>query len=244
MPDLDHILVVEDDAETRELLTAYLLKNGCRASSAADGVAMWARLAEEKNAVDVIILDLMLPGEDGLSLCRKLTTQEETAGIPVIMLTARGEEMDRIIGLEMGADDYLPKPFSPRELLARIKSVLRRARAEPRTAGDGAFRELRFEGWVFHLQAQRLTSPDGVEVPLTKGEFALLHLFLNNPGRILDRDEIMAASRDREATVFDRAVDVQVARLRKRLRDDPKKPVLLKTVWGKGYLFDSEVEAR
>lgn len=241
MSDLDHILVVEDDAETRELLTAYLAKNGCRASSAADGAAMWALLAEEKNAVDVIILDLMLPGEDGLSLCRRLTTQESTAGIPVIMLTARGEEMDRIIGLEMGADDYLPKPFSPRELLARIKSVLRRARAAPRSVG-GEVRELRFDGWVFHLQAQKLTSPDGVEVPLTKGEFALLHLFLNNRGRILDRDEIMAASRDREATAFDRAVDVQVARLRKRLRDDPKKPQLLKTVWGKGYLFDRDVE--
>ena len=199
----------------------------------------------EKWEADVIVMDLMLPGEDGLSLCKRLTIDPKSAAIPVIMLTARSGEMDRIIGLEMGADDYLPKPFSSRELLARIKSVLRRARAMPK--GSRNSRETvvyRFAGWTLHLKSQQLTSPDEVIVELTKGEFGLLLAFLQHPQEILNRDRIMEIYRMREATIFDRSIDVMVGRLRKRLREDSKHPNILKTVWGKGYMLTAEVEAQ
>ncbi len=236
----DRVLVVEDDEKTRELVRDYLRENGCRVEAVADGAQMWSLL--ENWEPDVILLDLMLPGEDGLSLCKRLTTAEKTADIPVIMLTARSGEMDRIIGLEMGADDYLPKPFSSRELLARIKSVLRRARAMPREARKvKEIGEYHFAGWVLHLKSQQLTSPDRVIIELTRGEFVLLQAFLQHPNEILDRDRIMEIYRMREATIFDRSIDVMIGRLRKRLREDPKRPRILKTAWGKGYLLAAEV---
>jgi two-component system, OmpR family, response regulator len=158
------------------------------------------------------------------------------------MLTARGEETDHIVGLEMGADGYLPKPFNPRELLARINSVLRRARSMPKGEREQEILEIRFSGWTFHIMAQQLTSPDGVIVELTKGESVLLQAFLQHPNKILDRDRIMAFYSQKETTIFDRSVDVQIGWLRKRLKDDPKCPQIIKTVWGKGYIFSGQVE--
>ena len=242
MTHADQVLVVEDDKRTRELVQEYLEENGCQVRPAGDGEEMWAIL--KRWDADVIILDLMLPGEDGLTLCRNLGSNPATSNIPVIMLTARGGEMDRVIGLEMGADDYLPKPFSSRELLARIKSVLRRSRAQPKGSRPKKITEMHFAGWVLHLKAQQLTSPDGVIVELTKGEFVLLQAFLHHPREILDRDRIMAIYRMREATIFDRSIDVQVGRIRKRLRDDPKDPTILKTIWGKGYMLNADVEEK
>ena len=238
---MDRVLVVEDDEKTRGFVQAYLKENGCQVQAVGDGVQMWHVL--ETWEPDVILMDLMLPGEDGLSLCKRLTIEPKTADIPVIMLTARSSEMDRVVGLEMGADDYLTKPFSSRELLARIKSVLRRARAMPkeaRLAREAS--ELRFAHWTFHVKTQQLTSPQGVIVELTKGEFALLYVFLQHPNEILDRDRIMEIYRMRETTIFDRSIDVMIGRLRKRLKEDPKHPKILKTVWGKGYLLTATVE--
>ena len=242
MPDTDRILVVEDDERTRKLVKEYLEENGCQVQTAAHGEKMWTIL--EDWDPDVIILDLMLPGEDGLSLCRKLSVDAATADTPVIMLTARSSEMDRVIGLEMGADDYLAKPFSSRELLARIKSVLRRARAMPKSARPKEITRILFAGWTLHLKAQQLTSPQEVVVELTKGEFALLQAFLQHPNEILDRDRIMEIYRMREATIFDRSIDVQVGRLRKRFKDESKHPKILKTVWGKGYMLTAQVEKK
>ena len=238
----DRVLIVEDDEETRSLVQAYLIENGCQVSGVGDGDAMWQLLKDWEP--DVIVLDLMLPGEDGLTLCKKLSIDAEYSPIPVIMLTARASETDRIIGLEMGADDYLAKPFSSRELLARIHSVLRRSRAMPKESKPVAVTQFHFSGWVYHLMAQQLTSPDGVIVDLTKGEAVLLQAFLQHPNEILDRDKIMAFYRMREATIFDRSIDVQIGRLRKRLRDDPKNPQIIKTIWGKGYRLTGEVEEK
>ncbi|MBF0624560.1 MAG: response regulator [Magnetococcales bacterium] len=242
MEPTDRILVVEDDAETRTLLQEYLEENGLRVHTLPSGAGLEDLLQTVE--IDAIILDLMLPGEDGLSLCKRLSVAPATAGIPVIMLTARGGETDRILGLEMGADDYLPKPFSPRELLARIKSVLRRSRAMPRAARPREPTEILFSGWTLHLKARQLTSPDGVEVPLTRGEFQLLSLFLDHPNESLDRDRIMAALGQGETALFERSIDVQVGRLRKRLRDNPRDPHILRTVWGQGYLLAGPVEKR
>jgi two-component system, OmpR family, response regulator len=206
----DTVLIVEDDEETRTLIHEYLVENGCKVRSVGDGEGMWEVLADWEP--DVIIMDLMLPGDDGLTLCKKLSVINETAAIPVIMLTARGGETDRIIGLEMGADDYMPKPFSARELLARIKSVLRRSRAMPKESKPKEISQIKFSGWTFHLLAQQLSSPDGVIVELTKGESVLLQAFLQHPNEILDRDRIMEFYRMREATIFDRSIDVQIGR--------------------------------
>ena len=237
MDTIDHILVVDDDAEIRGLLGDYLRKNGYKATAVADGKGMWTALARGK--VDLIVLDLMLPGEDGLTLCRKLRGESDT---PVIMLTARGEETDRIVGLEMGADDYLAKPFSPRELLARVKSVLRRYRAMPgRQAADDA-RLIRFAGWSLDVRARHLLSPEGVVTPLSGGEFQLLRIFLSHPGHVLSRDQLMVQSRGRENEPFDRAIDLQVSRLRHRLRDNPSGPEIIKTVRGEGYVLSVPVE--
>jgi two-component system OmpR family response regulator len=228
---------VDDDAEIRSLLGDYLRKNGYKATAVGDGKAMWGALARGK--VDLIVLDLMLPGEDGLTLCRKLRGESDT---PVIMLTARGEETDRIVGLEMGADDYLAKPFSPRELLARVKSVLRRYRAMPgRQAADDA-RRIRFAGWTLDVPARHLLSPEGVVTPLSGGEFQLLRIFLSHPGHVLSRDQLMVQSRGRENEPFDRAIDLQVSRLRHRLRDNPSEPAIIKTVRGEGYVLSVPVE--
>ncbi len=234
----DHILVVDDDAEIRGLLREYLEKQGYRVTAAADGRGL--RAATDTARPDLVILDLMLPGEDGLALCRDLRAR---SNIPVIMLTARGEETDRIVGLEMGADDYLAKPFSPRELLARIKSVLRRARSLPENLQPETVTSFRFSGWTLDVATRNLTSPDGVVVPLSGTEFRLLRVFLDHPNRVLTRDQLIDFMLSRDAAPFDRAIDVQVSRLRHRLREDAKEPAIIKTVRGQGYVFALRVEA-
>ena len=234
-----HILVVDDDREIRDLLARFLTRHGLRVTTARDGVEM-LRLLDEKR-IDLVVLDLMLPGEDGLSLTRRLRASR--AALPIVMLTAMGEDTDRIVGLEMGADDYVPKPFNPRELLARIKAVLRRVQA----VGDGVAApshgaRLRFEGWSLDLATRDLTSPDGVMVSLSAGEFSLLQVFVEHPRRVLSRDQLLDFARGRSAIPFDRSIDIQVSRLRRRLGDDAKDPQLIKTVRGGGYLFTAEVE--
>jgi two-component system OmpR family response regulator len=234
----DHILVVDDDREIRSLLTEYLQQQGYRVSAAADGRGMRGAMAG--SPPDLVILDLMLPGEDGLALCRELRAKSQ---IPVIMLTARGDETDRIVGLELGADDYVAKPFSPRELLARIKSVLRRARALPdnlKAADAGLFR---FAGWTLDAATRNLTSPQGVVVALSGTDYRLLKIFVDHPNRVLTRDQLVDLMLEREAGPYDRAIDVQVSRLRQRLGEDAREPAIIKTVRGQGYVFAAHVEA-
>ncbi len=233
----DHILIVDDDPDIRELVSDYLEKNGFRTTTAADGKAMWAAL--DRSRVDLIVLDLMLPGEDGLALCRKLRA---SSNIPVIMLTARGDEMDRIIGLEMGADDYIPKPFSPRELLARIKVILRRARSLPAESRVEDAKHIRFAGWTLDVVARHLVSLKGVVVPLSGVEYRLLRVFLSHPNRVLNRDQLLDLTQGRESSPFDRSIDVQVSRLRRHLEDDAREPAILKTVRGEGYVLAATVE--
>jgi two-component system OmpR family response regulator len=236
MENADHILIVDDDAEIRRLLGDYLRRNGLRTTAVADGKAMWSALESER--IDLVVLDLMLPGEDGLTLCRRLRADSD---VPVIMLTARGDETDRIVGLEMGADDYVPKPFSPRELLARIKVVLRRSRSLPRNLRPEEARLMRFAGWTLDTATRNLLSPDGVVVALSGAEYRLLRVLLTHPNRVLSRDQLMDLTRGREADPFDRSIDVQVSRLRQRLGDDPKDPALIKTVRGEGYVLAAQV---
>ena len=230
-----HILVVDDDAEIRSLVAEYLRSHGYRVSVARDGVQMRGALKADRS--DLIVLDLMLPGEDGLSLCRDLRAR---SNLPVIMLTARRDEIDRIIGIEMGADDYLGKPFNPRELLARIKSVLRRARALPVSQVDA--RRLRFAGWTLDCVARHLIDAEGVIVPLSGAQYRLLAAFLNHPDRVLDRDRLVDLALGREATPFDRSIDVQVSRLRQLLRDNGREPRIIKTVRNGGYVLAAAVE--
>jgi len=231
----ENILIVDDDVEIRHLLRDYLERNGLHATAVADGRAMRAALA--KRQFDLVILDLMLPGEDGLVLCRELRAH---SNLPVVMLTARGEETDRIVGLEMGADDYLPKPFNPRELLARIKAVLRRVQTMPPAAEISEARRLRFAGWTLDLTRRQLVSADGVVVPLSGGEYRLLRIFLDHAQRVLSRDQLLDLSHGREGSPFDRSIDVQVGRLRRRLGDDSAS--LIQTVRGEGYVLAAEVE--
>ncbi|WP_142848646.1 response regulator [Telmatospirillum sp. J64-1] len=233
-----HILVVDDNREIRDLLGRFLVKHGLRVSSAQDGRAM--RRALETGRFDLVVLDLMLPGEDGLSLCRWLRA---TSQIPIVMLTAMGDETDRIVGLEMGADDYVPKPFNPRELLARIKAVLRRAQGVPARPEDkgGTGRPYCFAQWRFDAARRELVGADGMVVPLSSGEFALLLAFVEHPRRVLSRDQLLDLARGRAAAPFDRAVDTQVSRLRRKIEEDVREPVLIKTVWGEGYIFTPEV---
>lgn len=233
----EHILIVDDDAEIRSLLSNYLQKNGYRTTSVAEGKGMLAAL--DNGRVDLIVLDLMLPGDDGLVLCRNLRVRSD---IPVIMLTARGEDMDRILGLEMGADDYLPKPFNPRELLARIKSILRRAKALPGNREIDAAARVNFAGWALDAISRQLVSPQGMVVPLSGSEYRLLQIFLNHPNRILSRDQLMDLMRGRGTDPFERSIDVQVSRLRHRLADDAKEPAIIKTVRGEGYILSAQVE--
>jgi two-component system, OmpR family, response regulator len=236
MPRTPHILIVDDDAEIRDLVARFLKKHEFRVETAAEGRAMWKLM--ETGQFDLIVLDLMLPGEDGLSLCRRLRVETT---IPVIMLTALGEETDRIIGLEMGADDYLAKPFNPRELLARIRAVLRRAGTTERPVDDEMGRTLVFEDWKLDLARRELRSPDGVLVALTAGEFDLLAAFAARPKRVLNRDQLLDLTKGRAATTFDRSVDVQLSRLRRKIEADPNEPALIKTVRGGGYIFTADV---
>ena len=231
-----HILIVDDDAEIRDLLARFLKKHGYRVDTAGDGRAM-SKLMETAR-FDLVVLDLMLPGEDGLSLCRRLRVESDLA---IIMLTALGEETDRIIGLEMGADDYLPKPFNPRELLARIKAILRRAGGGVRPTGDDRAKLLVFEGWGLDLAKRELRDSDGVLQPLTAGEFDLLVAFAERPKRVLSRDQLLDLTKGRMAAPFDRSVDVQLSRLRRKIEVDPKHPALIKTVRGGGYLQTCDV---
>lgn len=231
-----HILVVEDDREISALLARYLSSNECRVSVAGDGREMDRVLAEAR--IDLIVLDLMLPGEDGLSLCRRLRT---SSLVPIVMLTARAEAIDRIIGLEMGADDYLAKPFNPRELLARIRAVLRRRAAEPVVSqGDG--QAVSFAGWTIDLALREVLDPTGARVAVTGAEFDLLHAFCERPGRVLSRDQLLDLTQGRGAGPYERSIDVLVSRLRQKIEQDPREPELIKTVRSSGYLFTPRVE--
>lgn len=232
-----HLLVVDDDREIRDLVSRFLARHGYRVTTARDGREMKQALADW--SVDLIVLDLMLPGTDGLTLCRELRAGSK---IPVIMLTAMGEEMDRIVGLEMGADDYLAKPFNPRELLARIKAVLRRIDEPSRVPDEARSNLIRFENWEFDTAARILRNSDGVAMDLTAGEFELLQTFALHPQRVLNRDQILDMTRGRSAVPFDRSVDVQVGRLRRKIESDPANPLLIKTVRGGGYIFTPVVE--
>jgi two-component system OmpR family response regulator len=232
----DHILVVDDHPDIREMVQSYLEEEGFKVSTANDGDAMRRIMAQ--GGVDLVLLDLILPGEDGLTLARKLRLD---SNVGIIILTGRGETVDRIIGLEMGADDYLPKPFHLRELLARVKSVLRRASAREQLSPDRPS-SARFNGWLLDLTARELTSPRGETVRLTTGEFDLLAAFVSNANQVLSRDRLLDLARNREAGPFDRTIDVQVGRLRRKLDDDPHQPSLIKTVRGSGYIFTAQIE--
>ncbi|MFM5237617.1 response regulator [Aeromonas veronii] len=231
-----HILVVDDHSEIRDLLKRFLEQHGLRVSCARDGKEM-KRLLEERE-FDLLVLDLMMPGEDGLTLCRELRVK---SNLPIIMLTAMGEETDRIIGLEMGADDYLAKPFNPRELLARIKAVMRRTQADNQPAAETLTRDLRFDRWLLDVNRRELVDEDGVGLSLSTAEFDLLKVFLERPQRVLSRDQLLDLARGREAVAFDRAIDTLVSRLRRKLERDPKNPELIKTIWGGGYMFSTDV---
>ncbi|MDZ7827520.1 MAG: response regulator [Gammaproteobacteria bacterium] len=229
---LPSVLVVDDDAELRELTEVYLSRNGFRVHTVADGAEMDAWLAEAEP--DLLILDLMLPGEDGLSIAKRLKAD---ANFPIIILSAQGDDVDRIVGLEVGADDYLPKPFNPRELLARIRAVLRRSGSGASPDGERNLRN--FGPFVLDLDAHQL-SRDGAEVTLTSGEFDLLAVLSAHPNRVLDRDRILDLLTGAERSPFDRSIDVRVTRLRAKIESDPAKPIYIKTVWGKGYMFCPE----
>jgi len=230
------LLIVDDESSLREPLADYLTRQGFVVSQAAS--AAEAREALRSEAPDLVLLDIMMPGEDGLSLCRHLV---ESRHLPTIFLTARGEPTDRIVGLEIGADDYVVKPFEPRELVARIRSVLRRAN---RAAPEGEDEVLTFEGWTLDPLKRRLTDPEGAVVAISSAEFRLLMAFLEHPRQVLDRDRLLEMVQGREAHLFDRAVDNQVSRLRRKIEADSRNPQLIQTVWGGGYMLAAEVRRR
>lgn len=225
------ILIVDDEPELRGLLTTYLSKEGYDVTAVEDGTALDRFLSE--HVVDLVILDLMLPGEDGLSIGRRLRQQKN---LPIIILSARGEELDRIVGLEMGADDYLTKPFNPRELLARIRSVLRRCDVVDGDDSTPKDNKLTFGAFRLDVQTHRLTRNDQ-DIPLTTGEFTLLRIFLTHPNRVLSRDTLLEMSKGYDRSPMDRSIDVCVGRLRRKIEANPAEPVYLRTVWGAGYLF-------
>jgi two-component system OmpR family response regulator len=234
-----HVLIVDDHREIRDLLGRYLAKHGFRTTLAESAAA--ARRCLQGSAVDIVVLDIMMPGEDGLSLCRHL---RETTTLPVILLTALAEDTERVIGLEMGADDYVTKPFNPRELLARIRAVLRRTWSLPPQRGELGQGRIRFERWTLDIGQRELVGEDGVGVPLSTGEFLLLSVFLNHPRMVLSRDQLLDLTRGRDAAPFDRSVDNQVSRLRRKIEQDPKRPTIIKTHWGGGYSLAVEPERR
>ncbi len=240
MDHIDHILVVDDDREIRELVSTYLKKNGFRASVAADGRQMRSFLDTE--SVDLIVLDVMMPGDDGLVLCRELRSGKHKA-TPVLMLTARTDETDRIIGLEMGADDYLAKPFAARELLARINAVLRRTRMLPPNLQISEVGQLlSFGEWKLDTSARHLLDQEGTTVALSGAEYRLLRVFVDHPQRVLNRDQLLSLTQGRDADLFDRSIDLLVSRLRQRLRDDAREPAYIKTVRSEGYVFSMAVQ--
>ena len=230
--------MVDDDVRMRDLLQRYLGEQGFNVRVASDAIEMDAALAQEQP--DLLVLDLMLPGEDGLAICRRLRATGNNT--PIVMLTARGDEIDRIVGLEMGADDYLPKPFNPRELLARINAVMRRNERTNSATPPAETGLVKFGEFVFDLSARSL-SRNGMGITITSGEFALLNVFVDHPRQPLSRDRLMQLTRGRELDVFDRSIDVQVSRLRKLIEPDPAHPRYLQTMWGFGYVFipDGEV---
>jgi two-component system OmpR family response regulator len=230
-------LIVDDDREIRTLVGKVLERDGFRISRAADGKEMRQILSAA--AIDLIVLDIMMPGTDGLALCRELRGAHDLT--PIIMLTAKGDDIDRILGLEMGADDYLPKPFNSRELIARIRAVLRRGAATSEPEPADAVRFYSFQGWRLDVGKRELLSPDGLVVSLSSGEFALLSVLVMRPQRTLTRDQLLDLTRGRAAVIFDRSIDIQISRIRKKLGDDPKDPAMIKTVWGGGYLFVPDV---
>lgn len=228
------ILMVDDDAQIRQLLSDYLSGFGMSVVAVADGKSMAEAL--KKSTFDLVILDLMLPGEDGLSLCRSLRAESD---IPILMLTARGEAMDRVVGLELGADDYIVKPFEPRELVARIQTILRRARGNRENHKEQ--NEVQFMGWRLNYVMRHLVSPEELVIPLSNAEFRLLTVFIEHPNRILNREFLLDSARGRDMDVFDRSIDILVSRVRQKLNDDSRTPTLIKTVRGEGYLFDAKV---
>jgi two-component system OmpR family response regulator len=231
-----HLLIVEDERSIREPLAAYLGRSGFRVSQAAD--AEEARTMLSAYAFDLVVLDIMMPGEDGLSLCRYIRA---TGELPVILLTARAEDTDRIVGLEMGSDDYLTKPFNPRELVARIRAVLRRAgtgEARQRAPESGSYG---FGGWLLKVGERTLVDREGVSVPLSTGEYNLLLSLVTRPRQVLSRDQLLDLTQGREGGVFDRSIDNQISRLRRKIEPNPKEPALIKTVWGGGYTLAADV---
>ena len=236
MSEPPHLLLVDDERSIREPLAAYLARQGFRVTQAADAAAARTRIAAY--AIDLVILDIMMPGEDGLSLCRHIAA---TSDLPVILLTARAEETERIVGLEMGADDYVVKPFSPRELAARIKVVLRRRIAggtRQHAPESGAYG---FAGWLLRSGERVLIDREGVSVPLSTGEYNLLLALVTRPRQVLTRDQLLDLTQGREAAAFDRAIDNQISRLRRKIEADGKAPEIIKTVWGGGYMLATEV---
>jgi two-component system OmpR family response regulator len=232
---VSRLLIVDDDMEILSLLKKFFVQHAYEVDVAPDGEAMWAAI--ERNRPDTLILDLMLPGEGGLSLCQKVRAQ---MGIPIIMLTAMGELSDRIVGLELGADDYLTKPFAPRELLARLRAVQRRT-GEPITASDRTRPVLAFAGWHLDITCRELRSPENVMIPLSGGEFDLLVVFLEHPQRILTREQLIDLTHGHGHDAFDRSIDVQVSRLRRKIEPDSKRPDLIRTVRNGGYMFSTQV---
>jgi DNA-binding response OmpR family regulator len=240
MDHVDHILIVDDDREIRELVSEYLTRNGLRVTTAADGRQMRGFL--EANTVDLIVLDIMMPREDGLTLCRELRAGRHKA-VPIVMLTARSDETDRIIGLEMGADDYVLKPFAARELLARINAVLRRTRMlPPNLQISEAGKVLTFGDWRLNTVGRHLLDKEGTEVALSGAEYRLLRVFIDHPNRVLNRDQLLNLTQGRDAELFDRSIDLLVSRLRQRLRDDARDPAYIKTVRSEGYVFSAAIE--
>jgi two-component system OmpR family response regulator len=231
-----HILVVDDAREIREPLVKYIAANGYRALAADSAAA--ARKLVKAHAFDLIVLDIMMPGgEDGLSFCRSL---REMSQVPVLFLTARATDIDRIVGIELGADDYVVKPFNPRELLARIGAILRRVRALPPGAHAALKGRVKFDRWIFDTINRELVREDGVGIALSSGEYRLLQVFIERPNLTLTRDQLLDLTRGRDTVLFDRSIDNAILRLRRKIEDDPKAPRLIKTVWGGGYVFVTE----